>query len=139
MLASGTEFTFTVSKSGDGLRVVTLPKLKDFKPDTDDAELAALQAALCQPLVFTVTAVDAAGATAVDAAGATAVDAAGAGAAGVAASGWAAGAAAATSTSPKSVTSSKAAAAVLVVGFFRAIVITPKLLSLSLRCPQRGR
>lgn len=55
MLASGTEFTFTVSKSGDGLRVVTLPKLKDFKPDTDDAELAALQAALCQPLVFTVT------------------------------------------------------------------------------------
>jgi len=56
MLTAGTEFTFNVTQQADAVRVVTIPKVKDFKPDTDDAELAALQAALSQPLVFTIPA-----------------------------------------------------------------------------------
>lgn len=55
LLADGSEFTFNVSKAGDGLRIVTVPKLKGLQPDTTDAELAALQAALSQPLVFTIS------------------------------------------------------------------------------------
>lgn len=55
LLADGSEFTFNVSKVGDGLRIVTVPKLKGLQPDTTDAELAALQAALSQPLVFTIS------------------------------------------------------------------------------------
>lgn len=59
LLADGSEFTFLVSKTATGLRVVTVPKLKDFQPDTTDPELAALQAALSQPLVFNLTDADA--------------------------------------------------------------------------------
>lgn len=55
LLNDGSEFNILVSKTPTGLRVVTVPKLKDFQPDTTDPELAALQAALSQPLVFTLT------------------------------------------------------------------------------------
>lgn len=54
LLGEGSQFAFTVARTKDALRVVTTPTLANFTPDTDDAELAALQAALAMPLVFTI-------------------------------------------------------------------------------------
>jgi PRTRC genetic system protein E len=58
MLSDGSSFQFTLAKVGDAIRIVTNPSLPNFQPDTTDAELRALQAALVMPLVITVPADD---------------------------------------------------------------------------------
>jgi len=54
MLQGDSEFNFKVTKTPTGLRVVTIPNLKNFQPDTTDEELGKLQAALALPLVFAI-------------------------------------------------------------------------------------
>lgn len=56
MLTDGASFQLLISRQGDALQVVTVPKIAGFKPDTTDPELAAIQAALVQPLVFNIAA-----------------------------------------------------------------------------------
>ena len=56
LLTEDTSISLQINRKGADLQVITLPKIANFQPDTKDAELAAIQAALVQPLVFTLAA-----------------------------------------------------------------------------------
>ena len=56
LLNDETSLQVQISRKGGDLQVITLPKMAGFQPDTKDVELAAIQAALAQPLVFTLAA-----------------------------------------------------------------------------------
>lgn len=54
MLSEGSAFNFKLTRIKGEVCIITNPTLPDFKPDTTDAELAALQSALVMPLVIRI-------------------------------------------------------------------------------------
>jgi PRTRC genetic system protein E len=57
-LRDQSEIHLRIKREGETLAITVIPRLEGLDPDTDDAALAAFQAALCRPFHLTVAAND---------------------------------------------------------------------------------